>query len=112
MTSIELEVKKPLPAFWPAVVGTIRRVSAWLFSPSQHPRQAQTQSLSIVNARRSMRSSRPCDLSRLYVMHVDYEVTERQAVQLDAVLEPLRQKYGIDFLVLEPGNKLSRFEDI
>lgn len=50
--------------------------------------------------------------SKLYVIHTDFPIDRDKANALDAQLEPLRKKFGLDFLVLEPGIKLTRFDDI
>lgn len=50
--------------------------------------------------------------SSLYVLQVDFPMTESLTTKMDGALNPLREKYGLDFIVLEPGMKLSRFDDI
>lgn len=67
------------------------------------------QPLSITTAKRS---SKLASVSRLYILNVDHPIGKPQAEDLEKALDPLREKYGIDFFVLEPGMKLSRFEDI
>jgi len=50
--------------------------------------------------------------SRLYVMRIDHPLSREALVGLDKSLQPLRDKYGLDFIVLEPGIQLGRFDDI
>jgi hypothetical protein len=49
---------------------------------------------------------------RLYVLRVDFAITRDNSVQMEAALDRLRKQYGIDFLVIEPGMSLSRFDVI
>ena len=51
-------------------------------------------------------------LSKLYVLRVDFKMSEEYAKKMDAALDPLRAKYGLDFIVLEPGMNVARFDDI
>lgn len=48
---------------------------------------------------------------KLYVLQVDFPVSEEIAKGISASLSPLREKYGVDFMVLEPGMRLKRFDD-
>lgn len=48
---------------------------------------------------------------RLYVLSVDFAMKESVRDEFNKSLEPLREKFGLDFLVLEPGIKLKRFDD-
>jgi hypothetical protein len=59
-----------------------------------------------------MRQPRPAPTSKLYVLRTDFQVNKEKAADIDSALEPIRKKYGLDFILLEPGIKLSRFEDI
>ena len=54
-------------------------------------------------------SKRPT--SKLYVIEADFEITPEAYDGLQAMLEEIRQKYGLDFMILEPGFKLKRFDD-
>ena len=54
----------------------------------------------------------PSETDRLIVLRVDFPVDEKKAIELDKMLAPLRAKYNLDFIVLEPGMTLSRFNDI
>ena len=47
----------------------------------------------------------------LYVLKVDFPVNEEIRTAIDKGLQPLRDKYGLDFFVLEPGITLKRFDD-
>lgn len=51
-------------------------------------------------------------LSNLYVLQVNFEVTSEHAQKLAAAFEPHSKKYGLDFIVLEPGMTLKRFDEI
>lgn len=51
-------------------------------------------------------------LEKLYVLRVDFKMTPDGAAKMDASLNPLREKYGLDFIVLEPGMNVARFDDI
>lgn len=61
---------------------------------------------------RAKRSTKLVSVSRLYVLYVDHPVSKEQAEKMDVAFDSLRKKYDIDFVVLEPGMRLSRFEDI
>jgi hypothetical protein len=49
--------------------------------------------------------------SSLYIIQTDFEVTPESYTNLQTMLDEVRDKYGIDFLILEPGFKLKRFDD-
>ena len=49
--------------------------------------------------------------ARLYVIETDFEVSPESYSSLQAMLDEVREKYGLDFLILEPGFKLKRFDD-
>jgi hypothetical protein len=49
---------------------------------------------------------------KLYVMKVDFPVNEATRDAIEKSLDPVREKYGIDFILLEPGIHLSRFDDV
>ena len=49
--------------------------------------------------------------SMLYVIETDFEVTPDSYNNMQAMLDGVRDKYGLDFLILEPGFKLKRFDD-
>lgn len=67
-----------------------------------------TAPLSIIHARKPKSAS----IAQLYVLRVDFELTPESLSTIEAGLRPLREKFGLDFIVLEPGMKLSRFDDI
>ena len=41
----------------------------------------------------------------------DFEIAPDSYNNLQAMLDVVREKYGLDFLILEPGFKLKRFDD-
>jgi len=45
------------------------------------------------------------------VVEADFAVSPDTYNNLQAMLDNLREKYGLDFLILEPGFKLKRFDD-
>ena len=49
--------------------------------------------------------------AKLYVIETDFEVSPESYSSLQAMLDEVREKYGLDFLILEPGFKLKRFDD-
>jgi hypothetical protein len=49
--------------------------------------------------------------SGLYIIETDFEVSPESYTNLQAMLDEVRDKYGLDFLILEPGFKLKRFDD-
>ena len=49
--------------------------------------------------------------AKLYVIETDFEVSPDSYTNLQAMLDEVREKYGLDFLILEPGFKLKRFDD-
>jgi hypothetical protein len=49
--------------------------------------------------------------SGLYIIETDFEVSPESYTNLQAMLDEVREKYGLDFLILEPGFKLKRFDD-
>ena len=61
--------------------------------------------MSLAAARRKMPTS------KLYVVEVCFAATDQDYVKMHAYLDQFRQKFGLDFLLLEPGYKLKRFDD-
>ena len=49
--------------------------------------------------------------SKLYVVEVDFEVSPDALDSLQKQLGTIREKYDLDFMILEPGFKLKRFDD-
>ena len=49
--------------------------------------------------------------SKLYVVEVDFQVSAEALDSLQVQLSSIREKYGLDFMILEPGFKLKRFDD-
>ena len=49
--------------------------------------------------------------AKLYVIEIDFEISPDSYNNLQAMLDEIREKYGLDFLILEPGFKLKRFDD-
>jgi len=59
-----------------------------------------------------MRRPRPASTAGLYLIEVNFPMDEQRQAELEQTLAPLRAKYGLDFLLLEPGYKLRRFNDV
>ena len=57
------------------------------------------------------RNRRMPSTSKLYIVEVDFAISDDAYDKIQAHLDELRQKYGLDFLLLEPGFKLKRFDD-
>jgi hypothetical protein len=57
------------------------------------------------------RSRSKLKTSSLYIIQTDFEVTPESYTNLQTMLDEVRDKYGLDFLILEPGFKLKRFDD-
>jgi len=57
------------------------------------------------------RQRSPLPTSKLYVIEADFEITPDAYDALQAHLDMLRAKYNLDFMILEPGFKLKRFDD-
>ena len=57
------------------------------------------------------RSRRTPSTSKLYIVETDFAVSDDAYDRIQAHLDAVRQKYGLDFLLLEPGFKLKRFDD-
>jgi len=49
--------------------------------------------------------------SKLYVIETDFEVSPDTYNNMQAMLDGVREKYDLDFVILEPGFKLKRFDD-
>ena len=49
--------------------------------------------------------------SKLYVIEADFEIQPDTYESLQGMLGEIREKYGLDFMILEPGFKLRRFDD-
>jgi hypothetical protein len=47
----------------------------------------------------------------LYIIETDFEISPDSYNNLQAMLDEIRAKYNLDFLILEPGFKLKRFDD-
>ena len=60
---------------------------------------------------REPRSRSKLKTSGLYVVETDFAVTPDSYNNLQAMLDVVREKYDLDFLILEPGFKLKRFDD-
>ena len=56
--------------------------------------------------------SRRPPTSRLYVLRVDFPLNAESKQAIEKGLQEVREKYRLDFIVLEPGISLSRFDDI
>ena len=49
--------------------------------------------------------------SKLYVIETDFEVSPDAYNNMQAMLDEVREKFGLEFMILEPGFKLKRFDD-
>ena len=49
--------------------------------------------------------------STLYVIEADFEIHPDTYDSLQTMLGEIREKYGLDFMILEPGFRLKRFDD-
>ena len=45
------------------------------------------------------------------MVQVDFEVLPHTLESLETQLAAIREKYGLDFMILEPGIKLKRFDE-
>ena len=48
--------------------------------------------------------------SKLYVIEADFEIHPDTYDSMQVMLGEIREKYGLDFMILEPGFKLKRFD--
>ena len=86
-----------------AVLGWIGR----LFSLA--PRDAGPKSFMVLA--REPRTRSKLKTSGLYIVETDFEVSPESYTNLQTMLDEVRDKFGLDFLILEPGFKLKRFDD-
>jgi hypothetical protein len=49
--------------------------------------------------------------SKLYVIETDFEVSTDAYNNMQLMLDEVREKFGLEFMILEPGFKLKRFDD-
>ena len=66
---------------------------------------------SLFDLAREPRPQSKLPTSKLYVIEADFEITPEAYDGLQAMLGEIREKYGLDFMILEPGFKLKRFDD-
>ena len=66
---------------------------------------------SLLDLAREPRPRTALPTSKLYVVEVDFAVDPVAYGNLESQLAGLREKYGLDFLIVEPGFKLKRFDD-
>jgi len=66
---------------------------------------------SLFDLAREPRPKSKLPTSKLYVIEADFEITPEAYDGLQAMLGEIREKYGLDFMILEPGFKLKRFDD-
>lgn len=66
---------------------------------------------SLLMLAKERRSRTKLKTSNLYVIEADFEVSPDAYDHLQAHLDVIREKYGLDFLIVEPGFKLKRFDD-
>jgi hypothetical protein len=78
----------------------IERIQTWL--------RERAEVTTLFGARRK----KPARLDSLYLLEIDHEISEEYEQQLSANLDRIREKFGIDFLVIERGLKLKRFTDV
>jgi hypothetical protein len=66
---------------------------------------------SFMTLAKAPRSKSKLPTSNLYVVETDFAVSPDTYNNLQAMLDEIREKYGLDFMILEPGFKLKRFDD-
>ena len=66
---------------------------------------------SLFTLAKERRSRSKLPTAKLYVVQTDFELSPDTYNGLQAMLDPIREKYDLDFLILEPGYKLKRFDD-
>jgi hypothetical protein len=66
---------------------------------------------SLFDLAREPRPKSKLPTSKLYVIEADFEISPDAYDGLQTHLDLLREKYGLDFMILEPGFKLKRFDD-
>ncbi len=66
---------------------------------------------SLFDLARELRPKSGLSTSKLYVIEADFEIQPDTYDSLQAMLGEIREKYGLDFMILEPGFKLKRFDD-
>ncbi|MGD1073903.1 MAG: hypothetical protein ABSB15_27645 [Bryobacteraceae bacterium] len=66
---------------------------------------------SLFDLAREPRPKSKLPTSKLYVIEADFEVQPDTYDSLQTMLGEIREKYGLDFMILEPGFKLKRFDD-
>ena len=66
---------------------------------------------SLFDLAREQRPKSKLPTSKLYVIEADFEITPEAYDGLQSMLGEIREKYGLDFMILEPGFKLKRFDD-
>ena len=54
---------------------------------------------------------RPASTSKLYVVEVNFPISPPMMEDLQRNLDMLRSKFGLEFLFLESGIRLKRFDD-
>lgn len=79
-------------------------IAAWLGNF-----RSRVETTSIFGARKP----RTANVKNLYVLEVAFPIADNKELReaLEKALDVPRNKYGIDFLVLEPGFKIKRFDD-
>lgn len=66
---------------------------------------------SLFTAIRAQRTKPRAETAGLYILHIDFKATLEVRENLEASFEPLKRR-GIDLIVLEPGMRLTRFDDV
>ena len=66
---------------------------------------------SLFDLAREPRPKSKLPTSKLYVIEADFEISPDEYDSLQTMLGEIREKYDLDFMILEPGFKLKRFDD-
>jgi hypothetical protein len=61
---------------------------------------------------RALRPARPKNTQSLYVVMVDFPMDPQKRAEYDKALEPIAQKYGLDFFIVEPGVRVKPFNEL
>lgn len=86
--------------------GVVARLRAWA-SDLWYRLSSRPQSFDMIAQQR-----RPAPINKLYVLRIPHAASPEYINHLSNSLDKLKAKYGIDFLVIEPGLSISRFDDI
>ncbi len=78
------------------------RLAGWLRRPPE----------TLMSLIRDHRAKQRPRTSSIYLVHVDFKVSSEYRADFAANLAEIRAKYGLDFLILEPGVTIKRFDDV